>query len=354
MEDNLIQQSQPEKRTISFSFISLIILILLLAGAGCVFWFWYINAQMHKPLLQEASSPVIFTVAKGDSASAIAQNLMEKRIIDSEFIFRMYVWEKGLHRLQAGRYAVSAHMTPAEIADMMESGKAYYDYVKVTIPEGFTIADIQKRITEMDFLEKSEKRISDFTVADFIKQYNFLADAPAHAKLEGYLFPDTYQFERGVSSGFVVQKMLDDFGQKFTQALRQETVKQGKSIYDIITMASIIEREVRTQDDMKMVSGILWKRIAIGMPLQADATVGYAVGKQELSLDDLRTDSPYNTYRYKGLPEGPIANPGLRAIQAALEPADSDYLFYLSKPDGTTVFSRTLQEHNKAKATYLK
>jgi UPF0755 protein len=309
---------------------------------------------MHKPLSQGVSSPVIFTVAKGDSASAIAQHLMGERIIDSEFIFRMYVWEKGLHRLQAGRYAVSAHMSAAAIADMMENGQVYYDYVKVTVPEGFTVADIQARLTEADFLGKPQKRISDFIVADFTKQYDFLADTPAHAKLEGYLFPDTYQFERGVSSEFVVQKMLDDFGQKFTQALRQEAVRQGKSIYDIITMASIIEKEVRTGDDMKLVSGILWKRIALGMPLQTDATVSYAVGRQELNLDDLRTDSPYNTYRYKGLPKGPIANPGLRAIQAALEPAGSDYLYYLSKPDGTTVFSRTLQEHNKAKATYLK
>lgn len=352
MEEPIIQQNQPQKNTISF--VSLIILIFLLAGAGCVVGFVYINAQMYKPLSQEVSSPVIFTVAKGDSVSAIAQHLMEKRIIENEFIFRMYVWEKELHRLQAGRYALSAHMTPAEIADMMESGDVYYDYVKVTIPEGFMVSDIHTRLMEADFLGKPERRIDDFSIADFSGKYDFLADAPARANLEGYLFPNTYQFERGVSSEFIVQRMLDDFGQKFTPALRQEAVRRGKSIHDIVTMASIIEREVRTGDDMKLVSGILWKRITLGMPLQADATVSYAVGKQELSLDDLRTDSPYNTYRYKGLPKGPIANPGLRAIHAALEPTDSDYLFYLSKPDGTTVFSRTLQEHNKAKATYLK
>lgn len=352
MEESIIQPDQPQKSTISF--VSLIILILLLAGAGGVVGFAYINAQMYKPLSREVSSPVIFTVAKGDSASAIAQNLMRERIIENEFIFRMYVWKKGLYRLQAGKYAVNAHMTPAEIADIMESGDVYYDYVKVTIPEGFTVSDIQARLTEANFLGKPEKRISDFSIADFFGRYDFLADAPARANLEGYLFPNTYQFERGVSSEFVAQRMLDDFGQKFTPVLRQEAVRQGKSIHDIITMASIIEREVRTGDDMKLVSGVLWKRITIGMPLQADATVNYAVGKQELNFDDLRTDSPYNTYRYKGLPKGPIANPGLRAIQAALEPTDSDYLFYLSKPDGTTVFSRTLQEHNKAKATYLK
>ncbi len=353
MEEPLIQLNQPPKSSISV--ISLIILIILtVIIAGCVFGFWYVNAQMYSSLSQKISASVIFTVSKGDSASDIAQNLMNQGFIKDEFIFRLHVWEKNLRKLQAGKYAVSPNMTPAHIADMMENGQVYYNYVKVTIPEGFTVSDIQERLVKANFLDTSEKDISTFVVGDFSKRYDFLANIPANTKLEGYLFPDTYQFERGVSSEFVIQKMLDTFGQKLSLVLRQEAVNQGKSIHDIIIMASIIEREVRTGDDMKTVSGILWKRMRIGMPLQADATVSYVVGKQVLSFDDLKIDSPYNTYRNKGLPIGPISNPGLQAIQAALEPIDSDYLFYLSKPDGTTVFSRTLKEHNIAKATYLR
>lgn len=352
MEDNLIQQNQSDKRTISF--VSLIILVLLLLVVGFFSWLWYVHAEMHKPLSENSASTIFFTVTKGDSVNEIGKHLVENGIIKSDFIFRLYTWEKNLHRLQAGKYALNAHMTPAEIADMIENGKIYYDYVKITIPEGFTMSDIQTRLNESPLWEKSEKNLYDYKAGDFSEKYDFLRDISANSILEGYLFPDTYQFERGVSSEFIIQKMLDNFNEKLSPALREEAINQNKSIYDIITMASIIEKEVRTEEDMKLVSGILWKRMAIGMPLETDATVSYVVGKQTLSLNDLKVNSPYNTYKYKGLPKGPISNPGLHAIQAALYPVNSDYLFYLSKPDGVTVFSRTFQEHSKAKATYLK
>jgi UPF0755 protein len=138
--------------------------------------------------------------------------------------------------------------------------------------------------------------------------------------------------------------------------IKEEIERQGKSIFDIITMASLLEKEVRTEEDKKIVAGILWKRMEIGMPLQVDATIAYITGKNStrISKEETKIDSPYNTYKYKGLPLGPICNPGFESIFASLYYEDSDYLYYLSTPEGETIFSKTLEEHNIAKGKYLK
>jgi len=151
-------------------------------------------------------------------------------------------------------------------------------------------------------------------------------------------------------------KMLANFDEKITPDLRKEITKQKKTIFEIITMASLIEKEVAMDEDRAIVSGILWKRIKLGIPLQVDATITYITGKNntKISLNDTKINSPYNTYKYRGLPPGPIANPGIAAIRAAIFPKSSPYLFYLSAPDGRTIFSKTLEEHNTAKTRYLR
>ena len=150
--------------------------------------------------------------------------------------------------------------------------------------------------------------------------------------------------------------MLDNFDKKVTSDIRREIERQKKTLFEIITMASLIEKEVRTEEDRSVVSGILWKRLSIGMALQVDATIVYITGKNttRISSEETKINSPYNTYRRPGLPPGPIANPGLSAIHAAIYPKESPYLYYLSTPDGNTIFSRTLEEHNKAKSRYLR
>ena len=149
---------------------------------------------------------------------------------------------------------------------------------------------------------------------------------------------------------------MENFGAKLLPEIREEISRQEKTIFEIITMASLIEKEVRTLEDKKIVSVILWKRLDVEMPLQVDATIAYLTGKKttRVSLEELKIDSPYNTYKYRGLPLGPIANPGIESITAAVEPGKTDFWFYLSKPDGTTVFSRNLDEHNAAKNKYLR
>jgi UPF0755 protein len=173
--------------------------------------------------------------------------------------------------------------------------------------------------------------------------------------LEGYLFPDTYYFPLDVSGEEVVRIMHENFEKKIAPYLK-EIEKSGKSLKDIIIMASLIEKEVKTKEEKELVSGILWKRLKAGIPLQVDATITYITGKKttKIPLEDLKIDSPYNTYKYKGLPPAPICNPGLESILAALYPKESDYWYYLSKPDGKTLFFKDYEEFIVAKAKYLK
>ena len=180
---------------------------------------------------------------------------------------------------------------------------------------------------------------------------------PIGVDLEGYLFPDTYRIYNDASADDILEKMLDNFDTKLSRELRDEIASQGKSIHDIVTMASIIEKEVAVKDDMAIVSGILYKRMEIGMRLEVDSSVNYVSGKSDPSVTyvDLQIDSPYNTYKYDGLPPGPICNPGLQAIQAAVYPGTSSYLFYLNRQDtGETIFSKNFDEHIRNKNKYLK
>jgi len=191
---------------------------------------------------------------------------------------------------------------------------------------------------------------------DFSLDYYFLEDKPENVNLEGYLFPDTHQVGIGESIEEIVRRLLDNFDRKLVPDLREEIQNQNKTIFEIITMASLLEKEVRTLEEKKLVSGILWKRLENNMPLQVDATITYITGKKttKISKEDTEIDSPYNTYKYLGLPLGPISNPGLESILAALYPEESEYWYYLSLPSGETIFSKTLEEHNLAKAQYLK
>jgi UPF0755 protein len=193
------------------------------------------------------------------------------------------------------------------------------------------------------------------------KKYPFLNQASAISGLEGYLFPDTYYMFKNADFQDIADVFLQNFDKKITPKIRDDIARANKNLHDIIIMASLIEKEVISDQDRKIVSGILWNRLRIGIPLQVDATISY-VKKQHnmanapsgrISHADLLLKSPYNTYLHRGLPAGPIGNPGLSAITAAIHPTPSTYLYYLSTPDGRTIFSRTLEEHNKAKHKYL-
>jgi UPF0755 protein len=191
----------------------------------------------------------------------------------------------------------------------------------------------------------------------------------ADGTLEGYIFPDTYFVAKSASANNVIQKALDNLSAKLTPQMRTDISAQHKTIYQILTMASIVEREVgrnttrltdtdlaQLDTERKLVAGIFYKRLALGIPLQSDATVTYITKKKDPSatIADTQIDSPYNTYKNKGLPPGPISEPSLSSIEAAIYPQSSDYLYFLSAPDGTAIFAKTLQEQDANKTKYLK
>ena len=307
-----------------------------------------------------------FKISSGEKAIDIAFNLADENIINDPYPLLAYLFATGDYKnLKAGQYLVNSKMTGQQIATLLAEGKT--TQVKLTIIEGWDLAEINQSLQSQGFATKDnfyslvgkpaltvgqEVDILDL----FPEGVSFLQDKPKTASLEGYLFPDTYYFQPSASIEEIVFKALHNFDDKLTPQMRADISSQKKSIYQVITMASIIEKEVKTLADKKIVSGILWSRFEAGQALQADATVLYALqmqGADKVYKKYTEVDSPYNTYKYKGLPFGPISNPGIESIMASIYPTKTNYWYYLSKPDGTTVFSKTLAEHNLAKAKYL-
>ncbi|MCD6147879.1 endolytic transglycosylase MltG [bacterium] len=299
-----------------------------------------------------AKEQKLFSVKKGDSAFEIGKNLEEEKLIKSRIFFDLYVvLTNKAEKLKAGSYYLSPSFSVKEIVQKITRGQTIR--IKITIPEGFRLSQIE---------EKLRTSLSDLKVKDFKREFSFLESAPDNASLEGFLFPDTYYFSGEETNRQIVDKFLRNFDKQLKPDLREEIKKQGKTIFEIIIMASLIEKEVRDDNEKALVSGILWKRLKSRMPLQVDATLVYICKNcKGLNFSQMRKkigemkiiDSPYNTYKYLGLPPAPICNPGLESIKAAVYPKESQYWYYFSSSDGKTFFSRTLFEHNFKKARYL-
>lgn len=291
--------------------------------------------QLYTPL-DKVGGEKIFIIEKGEGMKKIADNLKAESLIKNKWSFYYYLLIKGeTEKLQAGTYSLNPSMNIPEIANKIIRGDVIENWVKVTIPEGWRNKQIRERLIDFGLISPEERLPEN---------------------LEGYLFPDTYYFYKDSSLEDVIQKMRDNFDNKITKDLQKAIEQQKKQLNDIIIMASLIEREVKTYEDMQIVSGIFWKRIESDYPLESCATIAYILGvdKWRYTIEDTRIESPYNTYRNIGLPPTPINNPGLNAIKAAIYPIYTDYNFFLTDPEtDNTIFSKTLEEHNRNKAKYL-
>jgi len=319
---------------------------IVLLAVFLVFFF-----EIYIPVNPSSHETLTYTVEKGWGDDEIAKDLQKLGVIKSNLFFRLYVVTSLKHSsLQAGKYNLSPRMSSYQIAQKMANGDVIKN--KLVILEGWDLNDVSSYLESKGICAKNE--FVSLAQKDYSKDFDFLKDKPGNVSLEGYIFPDTYEVAEGESCEDVLSLMLSNFGQRLTADLRKEAAEQKKSIFDIVTMASLIEKEVRNMDDKKVVSGILWKRIDEGMPLQLDCTVNYATGKSDpaVLIKDTKIDSPYNTYKYYGLPKGPIANPGLGSILSALYPTVTKYWYYLS--DGKTYFSETFEQHTALKAKYLR
>lgn len=316
--------------------IFIIALFLLLITIASGLFFCFIYYQIVTPFSNKQNEK-IFIIEQNESLKSIAANLESAKLIRNDVFFIAYVYYKGwAGRLQAGEYSLNSSLNIPQIAGKITGGDIISNEIRVTIPEGFTLKKIDARLAE----------------AGLIKAGNLTAQS----QLEGFLFPDTYLFNKNDNLDDIILKMKDNFKKHIDSNLTREMAKQGKTIEEIITMASILEKEVKTYNDKQIAAGIFWKRIADNYPLQSCATLAYIleIDKWRYSISDTKIDSPYNTYKNIGLPPGPICSPGLESIKAAIYPIKTDYNFFLSEPDGgKTIFSRTLEEHNLNKIKYL-
>lgn len=300
-----------------------------------------------------------FIIKAGDTPNGIGSKMMEKKLVIDDASLARYLKESNLdHKIVTGRFLLSPSYTIPQIAATITDSKQ--SQAVVTIPEGSTIKGIDEKLAALELSQPGEfiKAVGDFSDYD---QYPFL-DKEKISKLtyplEGYLFPDTYFVDPAkFNCADLIQMMLNNFAKKTADFNSAKIIIEGNehSFYELVTMASIVEKEVMTSKDLPIVAGILWKRLDSNWQLGADATLLYInQNDREISYQDLQQENPYNTRKKIGLPPGPICNPGIKAIEAAYQPENSPYFYYLTKPDsGEVVYAKTNDEHNLNKQKYL-
>lgn len=323
--------------------IFLIALVVLLVLAIS---FFYLRKQVYFSH-GSFSENKIFAIKEGEGNAEIASRLQSDGLISGKIYFYYYIRSHQLlNKIMPGEYQLSGALSIPEIARVITNPEK--QFVKITFPEGFSMKQMADRLEKNSLPGEKFLEVAN-NPTDFKKRYSYLSGDKI-TTLEGYLFPDTYFFEKDATAENIVGRMLDNFDSKLNEKMRQDIAGQNKNINDIVIMASIAEREVQAAEDMKIVAGIFWNRIATGQKLQSDAPLSYILDDKndQHSGADLQTDSPFNTYLYLGLPPAPIGNPGLNAITAAIYPTASDYNYFLTATESgkkQVFYSATFEEH---------
>ncbi len=292
---------------------------------------------------------VVFEVKRGDTIDAVSKRLEREGVIDKAAAFTFYAKLKGkASSLKAGRYQIEAGEEYESILDKLSTGRSHQ--INITIPEGYTVFDIAA-LLERKGLVSGREFLAACRDDELLRKYSI----PAGLSLEGYLYPETYAIPLGASSGQIVRMFTSQFDRVCASFAKKKF--GGRSFHEIVTMASIVERESRIASERPLIAGVYYNRLKQNMRLQADPTLIYSLQLDGIYDGDIRRehfsyDSPYNTYRYSGLPPGPIGNPGISAIRAAMKPKKSDFIFFVARPDGTHKFSKTYDEHRKAVDEY--
>lgn len=317
------------------------VIVLLAVGIGGA-WVWFGLRGAYKGY--EGSEQFV-DIPAGAGPSSIGRRLVDAGVVRSEIIFRVEVGRSGTgRRLQAGEYRFDRPMTIGEVVSRLARGDVYLR--PITFREGLTI----RQMAEL-FESKGLGRGSDFVAAAGDARLIQPLDPDAR-NLEGYLFPDTYSLPRSTTAAHLVARMVAGFEKALSPEIRQRAASRGLSVRKLVTLASIVEKETGKAEERDVVAAVYSNRLRIGMGLQCDPTVIYALERAgrytgNLTRDDLQFDSPYNTYRYAGLPPGPIASPGTASLAAAANPADAPYLYFVSRNDGSHAFASNLEEHNR-------
>ncbi len=327
------------KPTLLPVFAGIIIFIWMTAG------FFYHQATVS---VGENTQTIILSIPPGATLKKISKDLQSLSLIRNASAFRLLanIRQKQTH-IQVGEYELNQSMLPMDILKAITSGKTVLH--PVTIPEGYRISEIAELLTETISINK-EIFIKETRNEDLLNKLNITSKS-----LEGYLFPETYHFSKHTSEKKIIQTMLNTFQQRMkTKKIQHQIQSSDMSLHEIITLASLIEKETGMNGERKHISSVFHNRLKRKMRLQTDPTVIYAIENFDGNIrkKDLNIDSPYNTYRHKGLPPGPIASPGIKSIVAALNPIKTNHLYFVSKKDGSHQFSSSLKEHNRAVQKY--
>ncbi|KAF0091510.1 MAG: hypothetical protein FD141_1299 [Fusobacteria bacterium] len=356
--NNIVQRSRLNRTkrnknrknsNIKIAFIFILLFVIVVAGINVANSF----ASPRK------TGEVSFNIEPGSSVAKIAEVLEESKIIKSANSFRIYCkLFADSSKFKAGQYSVNRPIDFKDITELLSKGQNRTNGVKVTIPEGFVITQVATLMESKELGNKAEflelAKTGDFDY-EFLK---FDLDPSVKFKLEGFMYPDTYFFHENATSEEIIKILLDTFKNKVWEKLKTASNENGLDYNQLLTLASIVEKEAVKDDERAKIAGVFLNRIDIDMSLQSCATVQYALNREKFSktvtFEETRLESPYNTYKYPGLPPGPISNPGIKSIEAVIKPDTNKYLFFVAKGDGSHQFSLTYDEHLEAIQKYQK
>lgn len=319
-----------------------LVVLVLVIGGGAAYLFGAGSAPKRASF--DDGQNIYVMVKPGMGANDIAAELVNLGVIDSKMRFW---WLTKIHgygsQIKTGTYAFQAGMDENEVLQKLVAGDT--TIIKFTIPEGFSVREIAKRLADAGLVDEQ----AFLAAAKDFAPYPYMKKQPnVQFAAEGFLFPDTYELHSDAATPEGIMKMMaEDFDQRLTPAMRQQAAAMNLSIYNLITLASLVEKEARYDEDRPIIAQVFLKRLAIGMPLQSDTTLQYlmAAPKEDVSIEDTKIQSPYNTYQVTGLPPGPIANPGLKSIEAVLHPAATDYLYFVADRQGHNHYSTNYADH---------
>ena len=340
----------------------LLFLIIIICGAIGA---WFVHSEIFSAPAQYADK-VTFEISKGETVSQVAKKLEEKHVIRSAWFFKKYLSFRKLDtEIREGEFVVESPITLARVINSLANPTQAE--TTITILPGWDLREIadyfekQGIASSTDFLAvvgqsaynyKVEREIAPVVEGD----WKIVTDKPNFVSYDGYLAPDTYRIFKNATITEIVQKLIDEREKQFTEQMYKDIEKSGRTVFEVLTMASILEREVRSEEDKKIVADLFWRRYDQNWALQADSTVHYAVGKKGdvfTTAEDRDSLSPWNTYRYPGLPLGPISTPNIDSIMAAIYPEGNDYWYFLTDDKGVVRYGKTLEEHNLNRQKHL-
>lgn len=350
-----MEEKEGKKKKHYLGKIVLITVIIFSVAAAGTAWYGWTWVQKQLTPVGESDRPVLITVPKGTSSAGVGRILHEAGLIKNPTVFRYWLRYYELDgKIQAGDYILNESLSLSEIADKLVKGDVHRETLRFTIPEGLFIQDIAARLAEKGIVDKDRfmELAADLSLW---QDYWFVKEIPAglEAPLEGYLFPETYEIfaKEENREELVIALMLRQFDKVFTQEMRSGAETLGISVHEAVTLASIVEKEAVSGKERPLIAGVFYNRLRIKMLLQSCATVNYIIRDFSIrNIDPYKNDpSPYNTYLKKGLPPGPIAGPGKAALEAAIWPEESEYLYFVAKDDGSGehYFAKTYAEHIK-------